>query len=58
MKSAPDAAELQRLADMTMRRAKDLPPGPDRDQLYAEARNYAEKARSDGWRASSLHAPE
>jgi hypothetical protein len=53
-----DAVESRKLATAIRKRADDLPPGPEKQQLLSEAREYDGGARSDRWGGSSLQAPE
>jgi hypothetical protein len=53
-----NATESRKQAIANRKRADDLPPGPEKDRLLLEARDYEQGARSDRWRGSSLQAPE
>lgn len=58
MATVPDASECLKLAKAALQQASSLPTGPEKESLQSKAREHEDNARSDGWRASSLRAPD
>jgi hypothetical protein len=58
MKSRPETSDHRTNADNSLRRARKLPPGREKQSLLDQAEDDEAQAHSSDWRHSHLYAPD
>jgi hypothetical protein len=58
MKPGPEVSDNRSNADNSLRRAKKLPPGREKQSPPDRSDDDAAQAHSNDWRRAHLHAPD